>query len=511
MPHTVHVLSSALTLACAACAIAGTPTVIFSSIQALPSSQVPEESNWRFRSGTAASATFHRITLSPDGSRWALTATARSTTNTLGTVIVAGTGTTSTGARRIARQTGASFEPGRSYDSLELRTGITNNGQVIFSGNLSGTSNDDQFCARSHPAGPAEFLAREGTQVPGLPTGVFFGSIIDISSALPDGDALLRTTLSGSATGQALLRLQDQSTATVLARSGVTTPTGQFAPPQTVNAILPDNAVWCGTGPVYAARLNGPNETDVAIVRDTLTISQRGFAIQGMPAPVVTFAPLANGLVAQNASWGILGTNADNQDWAMVNGTTVARTGDPIAPGEPRIFSDTRNSSTFLALAPTSVGTLLVGLSDAPSSFIDCVAVIVGGRVLVREGDPIDLNGDGEANDNVFLGDIAPGGAVMSDTLRVFFIAQVRDANVNDLGTALLVFDANQCNDIDFNNDGLFPDTSDIDEFLAVFSGAPCQNDPPGCDSIDFNRDELFPDTTDIDTYLRVFAGGPCA
>ncbi|MFO0830682.1 MAG: hypothetical protein U0637_02450 [Phycisphaerales bacterium] len=64
------------------------------------------------------------------------------------------------------------------------------------------------------------------------------------------------------------------------------------------------------------------------------------------------------------------------------------------------------------------------------------------------------------------------------------------------------------CDDIDFNGDGLFPDTADIDDFLAVFSGAPC---PTGtCGDIDFNNDGLFPDTTDIDTLLQVFSGGGC-
>jgi hypothetical protein len=64
------------------------------------------------------------------------------------------------------------------------------------------------------------------------------------------------------------------------------------------------------------------------------------------------------------------------------------------------------------------------------------------------------------------------------------------------------------CTDIDFNNDGLFPDTLDIDALLTLFSGAPCPTER--CDSIDFNNDGLFPDTQDIDSFLSVFGGGPC-
>ncbi len=65
------------------------------------------------------------------------------------------------------------------------------------------------------------------------------------------------------------------------------------------------------------------------------------------------------------------------------------------------------------------------------------------------------------------------------------------------------------CDPIDFNGDGLFPDTLDIDDFLSVFSGGPCSN-APSCGDIDFNNDGLFPDTADIDAMLSVFSGGAC-
>jgi hypothetical protein len=65
------------------------------------------------------------------------------------------------------------------------------------------------------------------------------------------------------------------------------------------------------------------------------------------------------------------------------------------------------------------------------------------------------------------------------------------------------------CDSIDFNNDGLFPDTLDIDDYLSVFSGGTCSNDPD-CGDIDFNNDGLFPDTADIDALLSVFSGGTC-
>ncbi len=63
------------------------------------------------------------------------------------------------------------------------------------------------------------------------------------------------------------------------------------------------------------------------------------------------------------------------------------------------------------------------------------------------------------------------------------------------------------CGDIDFNNDGMFPDVLDIEALITTMQGSVCS---PPCDSIDFNADGQYPDTVDIDAFLRVFSGGPC-
>jgi aminopeptidase N len=69
----------------------------------------------------------------------------------------------------------------------------------------------------------------------------------------------------------------------------------------------------------------------------------------------------------------------------------------------------------------------------------------------------------------------------------------------------------NVCDTIDFNRDTLFPDSQDLDDFLAVLSGGPgaCSN-APNCGDIDFNNDGLFPDSTDLDALISRLGGGPC-
>ncbi|HEX2837962.1 MAG TPA: hypothetical protein VHN77_07530 [Phycisphaerales bacterium] len=93
------------------------------------------------------------------------------------------------------------------------------------------------------------------------------------------------------------------------------------------------------------------------------------------------------------------------------------------------------------------------------------------------------------------------------DRLGVIALVEYDDATANRV---LLKVDvpAVVCGDIDFNNDGLFPDTQDIADYLDVFAGGACPT--PRCDSIDVNRDTIFPDTADIEAFLRVFGGGSC-
>ncbi len=120
------------------------------------------------------------------------------------------------------------------------------------------------------------------------------------------------------------------------------------------------------------------------------------------------------------------------------------------------------------------------------------------------------------ADDEIFWFTVDGGGGAMSGgdyTLSETTVGQP-DAGVMTGGTYTLlggywvVPGEGPCDTVDFNGDGLFPDTTDIDDFLSVFSGGPCSTGT--CSDTDFNNDGLFPDTADIDALLSVFSGGPC-
>jgi hypothetical protein len=64
------------------------------------------------------------------------------------------------------------------------------------------------------------------------------------------------------------------------------------------------------------------------------------------------------------------------------------------------------------------------------------------------------------------------------------------------------------CGNLDFNNDGVWPDERDVIDFFDVYSGAPCPT--LRCDTLDFNRNGVTPEDQDVIDFFNVLAGGTC-
>ncbi|HLP83266.1 MAG TPA: choice-of-anchor X domain-containing protein [Phycisphaerales bacterium] len=62
------------------------------------------------------------------------------------------------------------------------------------------------------------------------------------------------------------------------------------------------------------------------------------------------------------------------------------------------------------------------------------------------------------------------------------------------------------CDDIDFNNNEVFPEDQDVIDFFNVLAGAEC----PACNDIDFNNNDVFPEDQDVIDFFNVLAGGAC-
>jgi hypothetical protein len=62
------------------------------------------------------------------------------------------------------------------------------------------------------------------------------------------------------------------------------------------------------------------------------------------------------------------------------------------------------------------------------------------------------------------------------------------------------------CDDIDFNQNGVFPEDQDVIDFFNVLSGASCGT----CNDIDFNNNGVFPEDQDVIDFFNVLSGGTC-
>jgi hypothetical protein len=487
------------------------PAALVSTIATEPTSDVPGVSGLKFTPSNLPDGCFRRFAVSASGGRWVLRAQVGPTGDD---AIIVGLGASTAGASMLARVGQASFlDAARTYESFGLSCAIADANVVAFPMNLSGATTDDDFVAR-HDSQGFRAYGREGSQAPVVPLGVNYGSTFDAVHLTEDTSVRFRHAgLGGSPGDQAIYTLPIPSTGLLLARTDVTAPAGQFAsPPQTIDALLTDRATSSATGSdlLYVADLNGPTATDLVLILNGAVIAQEGFVLpgSGFTSTVSAFAAHAgagdlspaNGLVI------FLGRNADGRDWAASPGVLRASTGAPIFAGASELFSDARVSTTFIAGAINSAGEFLVaGYTDAPVDR-DAVVVLNNQTVLLREGDPVDVNADGQASDGVFISSFADGGVQIADDRRVYALVGLRTTSGQPAGSAVVAITPQGCNDIDFNNDGVFPDNGDIADFTQAQAGNPC----PTCDSIDFNNDCIFPDNADLIQFVVVYGGGPC-
>ena len=72
--------------------------------------------------------------------------------------------------------------------------------------------------------------------------------------------------------------------------------------------------------------------------------------------------------------------------------------------------------------------------------------------------------------------------------------------------SVLLTVTATNCDDIDFNNNDVYPEDQDVVDFFNVLAGSVC----PTCNDVDFNNNNVFPEDQDIIDFFTVLAGGNC-
>jgi len=132
-----------------------------------------------------------------------------------------------------------------------------------------------------------------------------------------------------------------------------------------------------------------------------------------------------------NGSWFSRG-GAVGGVWAVSNGVILGQTGGPVAPGE-------NWATTFSAFGGNHLGHwVLAGLTNNPDPLRDNVLLYDGTSVLAREGDPVDVDGDGVFSEGAFLASFQPDSVFLTDAGVVYFLATLRNGAGTTMGDAFL-------------------------------------------------------------------------
>jgi hypothetical protein len=219
-----------------------------------------------------------------------------------------------------------------------------------------------------------------------------------------------------------------------------------------------------------------------------------------------------------SGNWYATGSNVSGLDWALRNGELVATSGAPIFVGASESFSDGLFAPTFFMLLGNGVGDVVVGgTTSAADSNADVVLVLNGERVVLRENDPVDLDGNGVFDDDVYISSFQEHAGFLSDAGELYVVVTLRDGvrascagGSNNLGEALVRVSVAgtppaTC-DYDFNQDENV-DLTDAQLMAQVAAGL--IGAEPGWLGGDLNGDENA-DLTDAQILAAYVASGVC-
>lgn len=203
---------------------------------------------------------------------------------------------------------------------------------------------------------------------------------------------------------------------------------------------------------------------------------------------------------APGGGWMVRGTDAAGVEWVFRGGIPIAASGWPVTlrSQETERFETESPAGVFFTMQTNRSGDAVVGGHiDAPDAAADEVLVFNAARILAREGDPVDLDGDGVAEEDVRLGEIARDGGVLTEEGAYYFVASLRSSTGEMLGHALLVVRVCKA---DWDGSGV-ADSGDIAAFLADWLRPPTEEGAVG----DFNCDGVI-NSADVAGFFEAWA-----
>lgn len=278
--------------------------------------------------------------------------------------------------------------------------------------------------------------------------------------------------------------------------------------------MTPDGNNWFAIGDTE----NPDTTVDAIFAVNNIKIAQENSPL-GATGITTGASPFFFCRMNANGDWFLRGDDTADNDWAIRgNGETwtlLAKTGDPITTP---LQGPTENwGPAFGSFHGNSKGDwVLAGNTNAADIAANDVLVLNGQQVLLREGDPVDVDGNGQFDDDAFIGasptsltalSFLPNDLFITDDLMVHVFVSLRNGAGTLLGDAYLQIDLAPAGPVcpaDINGDNQVG----VSDLLAVINawGACGGTCPPACTG-DINGD-CSVGVTDLLTVINSW--GPC-
>lgn len=392
----------------------------------------PAASDWR---------AIEDFSVSPDGRRWMVKGRTQLGSD-LETILILGGGTSGT----MYAQEGQPI-PGiggaELYDFFDTPSPVSfdTQGGFVYSFRAKGAPTaDDEKVMTVSPAGVQTLLFTQGAALTGLddvPANVdgdeVVGNSVGSVSALETADRVqyVNTPIGNchSSRYPAMLR----GTA-AFRQSGVSMIDGEVWDNFVLDGAgcTPDGAHWFAEGDTE----NANTAVDGIFVVDDAVVFREGLTVAGAGTPI--YADAFEYKMVSTGDWIARGDDPADNDWAVLNSSLLAKTGDPITVGNAELWG-----AVFSSIACNREGDwLMVGNTNSADPATDTVLVLNGTHVIAREGDPIDLDGNGAFDDDAFIGRgnntlsaFAPFDLFISDTRNIYITLQLRNSAGADLNS----------------------------------------------------------------------------
>lgn len=399
---------------------------------------VPGTGGLAFNAGGASTSAFERPVYSSNGLHWGINALAETGTVTTNDDVLLVDGAL------VMREGSPTPWPsaGQNVGTINVAFGLNNAGDLLVGNNSSATTNDDYLAL--FQGGVWTVLAQEAGLVNAVLPGIVGGpagtwdDVIDSPALSDTGIPVWRATgIDGLTTGTA-------NDAVVVLGGGLALQKGVDVPANQAGAATNawenfgvDDIHVSANGAVTMVQgdLLGATTSDGVVVVNGVVVVQEGVVLAGSTfVEPVDLSGILEAWVDRAGSWYVRGNNdLTETDWVYRNGVVVADSGgtSEVVSGSGEFWDDAEFADCFFAFDGNSLGHYLIGgVSNGPTD-TNAVLVFADGAgyrtVVAREGDPIDLNGNGLFDDNRFFNTFGNDDALLLDDGTIVFTATLED------------------------------------------------------------------------------------